>query len=68
MQVSIRIRGEPEELTKAKEIIRNSFDVKTESGDYPDRHGKTCRTYIEAKIKPGQLTDQAITETDLENA
>lgn len=57
--IKIRLHGLPEHVETAKAIIKETFDVVACSGNYADRgESKLVRAYIEADIKPSQLTDQ----------
>ena len=58
--VKIRIEGTSEEIIKAQEIIKKSFDVLQESQLYPNRgKSKYYRAYIEVEIKSDKVIENA---------
>lgn len=45
--MKIRLTGYPDELEKAVEKLKQSFDVISVSGTYPNRNNDQCRIYID---------------------
>lgn len=49
--VKIRLHGTKEDIEKSREVLKNNFDILSESGLYKDRNSLYYRMYLDCEIK-----------------
>lgn len=49
--IKIKITGVSEEVSRAAEMLKDSFEILEVSNEYPNRNSQYVRKYVEAEIK-----------------